>query len=271
MDDTEQKIRKSARRRSSLLPGMGLALLGYPIPAVLGLVLMVLVFGAMVAVCFYPSPPLAWLILAALIISILLWAIEYMAVGRIMIRPSGETNPFSRHFKWICALCYIGVAAASICFYLHFGSLIMQGDGMSPIVLPGELILYHKRVVETDLVPGRLITFKVSSMSSWGRPGEVVMGRILAGPGDAIGIQRARYRVNGKESVEVSDVGRYKVVVDIPRAPAEAPVPPDCFFVVQERSSKALDSRTLSWARREDILATRLWLLSRRAPGQALR
>jgi hypothetical protein len=271
MDNTELKIRKSARRRSSLLPGMGFALLGYPVPAVLGLVLVALAFAAMSAVSFYPGPLLAWMILAATLGSILLWAVEYMAVGRITIRPSGETGSFSRRFKWICILSYLGAAAASICFVLSFGSLRMQGDGMSPVVLRGEIILYHKRVVEADLVPGRLIAFKVSPMSSWGRPGEVVMGRILAGPGNAIGIRRTRYRVNGKESVEVSDVGPYKVVVDIPRAPAEAPVPPECFFVVQEQSSTALDSRTLSWARREDILATRFWLLGRRGTGKALR
>jgi hypothetical protein len=59
--------------------------------------------------------------------------------------------------------------------------------------------------------------------------------------------------------------------VDVPDAPAKIAVPPDCFFVVQEQPAKALDSRTLSWARRDKIVGTRLWLLSSRGLGQALR
>jgi len=70
--------------------------------------------------------------------------------------------------------------------------------------------------------------------------------------------------------VEVSPVGRYQVVVHVPEAPARIIVPPDCFFVVQEQPSKALDRRTISWMRREDVLGTKLWLVSLRGPGKEL-
>jgi len=270
MDESQKAIRKAARRRSSLLPGMGFALLGYPVPAAIGLACLAIFLAAFVVVSFYPGRLVMWLALAALLGGFLFWVVEYLAVGWIAIRPSGESSPVSRHFKGICALAYIGTTAAAIWFFLNFGSLVMRGDGMGPVVFPGELILYHKKVVATDLVPGRLIAFRVSAMSSWGRPGEIVIGRILAVPGDTIGIEGTCYQVNAKKSVEISAVGRYRVVLDIPEIPAQISVPSDCFFVVQKQSSNSLDSRTLSWARREDILATRLWLLSRRGLLQAL-
>ena len=97
-----------------------------------------------------------------------------------------------------------------------------------------------------------------------------MIGRVLAIPGDAIAIRGTRYQVNGKETVEVSPIGSHRVVLDIPESPARTTVPSDCFFIVQVQPSKALDSRTLSWAKRQDIVATNLWLLSRRALGQAL-
>jgi Signal peptidase, peptidase S26 len=271
MDEGQGAIRKVARWRSSVLPGSGLALLGHPRLAALGLAGMALLLATMAVVSFYPGGVTTWLALASLLGSILLWAFECIAVGRIAVRPSGESGLVSRHFVGVCVLAYSGAVAASVCLVLNFGSLVLRGDGMIPVIYPGERILYHKQVVATDLVLGRIIAFRVSAMSSWGSPGTIVIGRILAAPRDAIGIGGTRYRVNGKESGEVSAVGRYQVVLDIPEVPAQSIVPPDCFFVVQEQPARGLDSRTLSWARREDVLATKLWLLSRRGPGQALR
>ena len=270
MDETLKAIRKAARWRSSILPGMGFGLLGYPIPAAFGLACLAICVAAFAVAPFYPGRVVVWLGLASLIGALLLWVIEYVAVSRITIRPSGESSPVSRYFKWICALAYTSLIAASIWFLFNFGTFVMRGDGMNPVVRPGELILYQSRVVATDLLPGRLIGFRISAMSSWGQPGDIVIGRILAAPGDAISIQGTHYRVNGNASVEVSPVGNERVVLDIAEVPDKTSVPSDCFFVVQEQSSKAIDSRTLSWARREDILTTRLWLLARRSLGQAL-
>ena len=162
-------------------------------------------------------------------------------------------------------------ALAAVCLLVIFGTQIMRGEGMSPIINPGELVLYHKRVVATDLAPGKVVSFRTSPDSSWGRPGDVVIARILAGPGDALAIRERQYEVNGKDSgIEVSPVGQFPVVVDVPEAPENITVPPDCYFVVQEQPPKALDSRTLSWARRQDVIATRLWLVSKRGLGKPL-
>ncbi len=270
MEESQQAIRSAARMRSAHLPGAGFALLGYPVPAALGLAAMAVFVAAIAVVSFYPGAGMAWLALAILLGSTLFWVVEYLVVGQITIRPSGESSSISRHFKGVCAIAYTSLAAATFCLVLNFGTFLLGGEGMNPIVSPGERILYHKKVVAADLVPGRINAFQTSARSSWGVAGAIVIGRILAVPGDAIAIRGTRYHVNGKERVDVSPLGSHRVVLDIPETPAQTIVPPDCFFIVQEQPSKALDSRTLSWAKREDILTNQLWLLSRRALGQAL-
>jgi signal peptidase I len=271
MGDSEQAIKKAARQRSTLVSGTGFALMGYPVAAALGLAEMAILVAGVAILAFFPNAVTAWLALAFLLGSVLFFAIEYLAVGRLTVHPSGEASLISRHFKGVCAIAYSGLAAAAICFLLNYGTLALTGDGMTPIVNSGERVLYHKRIVAADLVPGRIVAFQISGKSSWGAPGAIVIGRILAAPGDAIAIQETRYRVNGKATAEVSPAGSHRVVLDIPDTPAQTIVPSDCFFIVQEQPSKALDSRTLSWAERENIVATNLWLLSRRGLCRALR
>ena len=158
---------------------------------------MVIALTSISLVSFYPGGVLTWLALASVLGAILLWVVEYPIVGRIMIRSSGKPSLISRHFLWVCAVAYGGAVAASICLLLNVGSLIVNGDGMNPVVLAGERILYHRKVVASDMVPGRIIAFKVSARSSWGSPGQVVMGRVLAVPGDAMSIRGTHYQVNG--------------------------------------------------------------------------
>ena len=186
MDVTPEATRKAARWRPSLLPAMGFALLGYPVLAALGLAFLAIFLGAVAVVSFRPEHVAAWVALASLLGGLICWVVEYLAVGRIVIQPPGESSPISRRFKRICALSYIGSTAVCIWFLLNFGSFVMRGDGMNPIILPGERILYHRQVLETDLAPGQLAAFRVSPMSSWGQPGDIVIGRILAAPGDEI-------------------------------------------------------------------------------------
>jgi signal peptidase I len=270
MDLSEKSTRKTARLRASLVPGTGFAFLGYPLPAYLSLAFGTAALAALVVACFAPSTLMLWLALILLLGVIVFWAAEYMAVGRITIHPSGESGIVSRHFIAACVLTYTVALAAAGCLLFNFGSYQIRGDGMVPVVYPGDLLLYHKQVVAADLVPGNRFTFVVPPESSWGRPGDIVLARILAGPGDKIAIAKDHYLVNGKDSgVEASPVGPLPVRVDVPESPAQITVPPDCYYCVQEQPS-AFDSRTLSWARRQDVLATKLWLISRRALLQPL-
>jgi Signal peptidase, peptidase S26 len=269
VDDHAVAIRKRARGRSSLLSGAGFALLGYPVLAGLALAWSIAALAALVVACFYPSALTVWLAVVSLLGVVIVWIAEFIALGHITIRPSGESSVLSRSFVLACVFTYAGAIVAAVCLFVNFGSQIMRGEGMSPVVNPGELLLYDKRVAATDLVPGKVLSFGVSPESSWGRPGNVVLARILAGPGDALAIRERQYEVNGKDSgIEVSPVGQFPVVVNVPEAPEKITVPPDCYFVVQEQPPKALDSRTLSWARRQDVIATKLWLVSGRGLGK---
>jgi signal peptidase I len=231
----------------------------------------VVALAALVVACFDPSALTAWLAGISLLGVLVLGAAESIAVGRIAVRPSGQSSFFFRHFVLTCILIYTAAIGAGACLLMNFGTQLMRGEGMSPVINPGELLLYHKRVVATDLVPGKVFSFGNSADSSWGRPGDVVIARILAGPGDALAIREKQYEVNGKDSgIEVSPVGHFRVVVNVPEAPEQIKVPPDCYFVVQEQPPRALDSRTLSWARRPNVIATKLWLVSSRGLGKPL-
>jgi signal peptidase I len=272
VDEREKALRKDARWRSVILPGAGFALLGYPGAAFVSFALAAVFLAATVVVSFAPSAPLAWLALASLIGAALLWTVEYVAVSQLSVRPEGATSAVSRHFGAACVLVYVALIAASACVLINFGTLLVTRDGMTPVIYPGERILYHKRVAAADLVKGALVAFRVSPESSSGLDGGVVIARILAVPGNEIAVRDGHYHVNGADTdVEVATVEGYPVVVDVAEAPAKTPVPRDCFFVVQEQPAKALDSRTLSWARRENMVGTRMWLLSNRRLGEALR
>jgi Signal peptidase, peptidase S26 len=271
MDADQRAMRKAARRRSSLLPGMGFARLGHGVAAAIGLVLNSVAFVTLMVACFYPGRGLFGLALVSVLGLIVFWAAESIAVGRMTIRPSAGSDFLSRHRMLAYAIAYGSAVAVAGCILLNFGTFITRGDGMTPVVRFGERILYHKRVAASDLVRGRIMAFGVSPTSSWGKPGDVVIGRILAVPGDAIATDGTRYQVNGVEGPEIGRIGRSRVVLDVPEAPAYLTVPPDCFFMVQEQPSASLDTRILSWARREDILTTKLWLLAPRGLGEPLR
>jgi signal peptidase I len=271
MHEVENATRRAARQRSIWLPGAGLALLGYSFLAGLSLACSVLALTAIVAMCFSPGTLTAWVVFVALDGVVLFWVAEYVALGRIPIRPSGDSNRVDMRFAWACGLFYTGVIAAAVCVFLNFASVTVHGRGMIPVVNPGECVVYHKRVVPADLVPGHVIVFQLSAESSLGQPGAIFFGRILAASGDVMQIRDGLYRVNGQEKGAVGPVGQYQVVAEVPEAPAQLIVPPDCFFVVQEQRSTAFDSRTLSWVHREDVLGTRLWLVALRGLGRVLR
>jgi signal peptidase I len=272
VDEPEKSLRRDARWRPMVLPGAGFALLGYPAAALVSFALAAVFLASTVIVSFAPSAPAAWLSLVSLIGAALLWTVEYVVVSHLPVRTEGAESVVSRHFGAACAVTYVGLIAASACVIINFGTLVVAGEGMAPVVYPGERMVYHKRAGAADLVKGALVAFRVSPDSSWARDGSVVIARILAVPGNDMAIRDGHYQVNGVDTgVEVATVGSSSVVVDVPDAPARIAVPPDCFFVVQEQPAKALDSRTLSWARRDKIVGTRLWLLSSRGLGQALR
>jgi len=159
----------------------------------------------------------------------------------------------------------------ALLFYLmgtNIGVLRLRGNGMSPTVQPGELVVYSKRPDAAKLTTGRLIAFRTSSASAWGKAGNIVLGRIMAVPTDALSIDDRQYLVNGRTGPKIATTGEFKPVLEVPPAPRNLRVPDNCYFVCQDDTMQSYDSRVLSWTRKEDIIATDLFLLGSRGFGR---
>ncbi len=145
-----------------------------------------------------------------------------------------------------------------------FGFLQMAGSGMTPTIEEGERLIYHKRVDWQSVEPGAIVVYKNADDSAWGRPGQLIVSRILAGPGDKISIRNTTYVVNGASGPPVADTSEYDVVLDIPSSPDSLTIPDGCYFIVQDSPHGGFDSRVLSWARADNIVGSRLWYFSSR-------
>jgi hypothetical protein len=94
----------------------------------------------------------------------------------------------------------------------------------------------------------------------------ILVGRVLAGPGEAVATDGSRYRVNGTAGPGMYPVsGRFVVLV--PPSPDWAIVPPGSYFVVQDNPRVGADTRQLSWVAAVDVLGTRVIRLH--SPGFA--
>jgi signal peptidase I len=145
--------------------------------------------------------------------------------------------------------------------WFSFGSLFLAGPGMSPTLEKGELVVYHKRVFDDRLVPGRVIVYKSSDRSAWGDPGLIVISRILAVPGDRLSLQGTKYMTNGQAGPVIGPTGKYTPVISIPQDPEAIQIPEDSYFIVQDSPAGGFDSRILSWVLRKDIVSTDLYYL----------
>jgi signal peptidase I len=154
---------------------------------------------------------------------------------------------------WLIAIIVLGFLLTS------FGSIKMAGSGMSPTLPQGDRALYHKRVDWQHVRPGAVIVYRNADDSPWGKPDWLMVSRILAGPGDTLSVADGRYVVNGKIGPAVGPTGAYAPVIDVPTSPAAITVPQDCYFVAQDSPAGGLDSRVLSWVRKEKLVSARLW------------
>jgi signal peptidase I len=271
MDQSEALLRKKARSRALVVPGAGFGLLGYPSLALASLLWTFLALGSIAAASFRPGPLAFWLVVGVIVVSLLVALVEIFAASRWEIRESAATAPESSTYPILIGLIAVLAVATGACVLLNFGTMVMAGQGMTPLVQSGERFVYHKRVEPSDLVPGGLVTFELSKDSSWGGPGVIVFARILGVPGDSLSKLDGYYLVNGKAGPEVSPTERGPIPLKIPEPPASIVVPADCYFVVQEQAAKSFDSQTFSWVRKGDLISTKHWLLSPRGFLQPLK
>jgi len=97
------------------------------------------------------------------------------------------------------------------------------------------------------------------------------VARILAIPGHELSVEGDHYLVNGKRTVPVSPLGKYRPTIEIPQAPKALTIPAGCYFIVQDNPQNSFDSRVLSWAKDSDLIGTRAIVLIGHAFGKEVK
>jgi signal peptidase I len=254
----DRALRTRAALRSLVCPGAGFALLGRGAMAVVTLLASLGTLGATAWLALQPNAAALWTVLGGLVLATALWVTEQLAVKRLTLRVPKPG------FLIASAVTWLAVASVLVLLFTHFGYLRMVGIGMSPTLGIGERFFYHKRVESERLRRGVVVVYKLSDRSAWGKPGMLVVSRILAVPRDQLSIRDGRYLINGEGGPAVAVTGEYMPVIQVPLAPDTVTVPDNYYFVVQDSPQDGFDSRVLSWVEAKDIVGTRLYYVSGR-------
>lgn len=210
-----------------------------------------------------------WCILAAMGLYLTFWTFEYFYVRKIGINPEKGGSFLARFFWPVFAFGCLAALTSLAILFVSVGSLRLNGSGMSPTVLAGELIAYRKASSPSELKAGQLILFQTSG-TGWGPQTYTFLARVLAVPGDRISTNGTHYFVNGRESKPVGTLGTAKQTIRVPAQPDGLVVPADCFFVVQD-DPKAFDSQTINWAKRNLVIGTRILLFGQRGIAKEIK
>jgi signal peptidase I len=262
-DLDERALRKKAVWRSLICPGAGFALFGR---RRLAAATFVSSFTVVLAIAWLVTDP-SYTALGALVgsfaIALVLGVAEQVAVKR-MSPPAAPPRFLTAGFVLAAAAAWLAAAVVLVLFFTRYGSLQLAGGGMSPTLVKGERLLYEKRVDPERLRRGAVIIYRLSGGSAWGRPGWLMVSRILAVPGDRLSIREGRYLVNGGAGPAVGVTDPHQPVIDVPPAPESVTVPEGRYFIVQDSPQEGFDSRVLSWVEGDDVVATKLYYLSGR-------
>ena len=249
--------RRAARRRMWICPGGGFAYLGRPTASLLTYLASLGVPLSATVAAWRPTAPLIGATLALFAAALFMFALE--ATATYTSWTAAET-PAAAYRPWRRLLLLTGaVALFGGVVLTSYGVLQIRGDGMLPTFHDEERLLYRKWLPFEDLRVGQLILFRLDEDNKPMEPGTYMLGRILALPGDEISIRGDTYYVNGKASKSVAPSEPYSLAVNVLRQPRKSIVPGDCYFVVQDSIDEGLDSRVLSWARRDRIVSTRIF------------
>ena len=254
----EKELRGRARRRASICPGAGWALLGYSKRGATVLIIVAVCLASLAWLVLALSSASIWAAAIATLVAAAVWTIELLDTGWCVVRPSADSL-LVRRFAMTTIVVWFAGLAIPLLVALRFGSIEIADDRMAPAIEPGERLIYHRHVAEGDLREGTVILYRLPPHAKGGTPGELVIARILAAPGDELTIQGGHYLVNGQ-------VSRYRPIVANPKAPLSVPaypkklrVPELRYFVVQDSRDTGIDSQQLDWARRVDLVSTRLF------------
>jgi signal peptidase I len=259
-------LRKKAVFRSYFCTGSGFAFLGRRRLAEVSYACYFLLFAAALWLSYEPAAASAWTAVAVLGLFLSLTIIEQIVVRRAALREPGP-DFLTKRFAVATTLAGVAVVAAIVVCLVSFRSSIMAGSGMAPTLPQGSRMFYHTRVDPQRLRRGAPVVYALSPGSAWGQPGMIMVGRILAEPGDRLSVRGGRYVVNGEVSRAVGGTAKLTAVIDVPPEPGAITVPEGEYFCVQD-DPKAFDSRVLSWIREGDVVGTRLFHLNASQPFQ---
>ncbi|MBA4019239.1 MAG: signal peptidase I [Pirellula sp.] len=256
-------FRKLARRRAWICPGAGFALIGWKwlgrISYFSGLAALL---GA-AATAIYPSAALFQATLAAVVVATLLWIVEIIAT--LNAWPPGDSAVAgSRRYVTGAVVLMLAAAAFGAAMFFSFRLIEIQGQGMAPVVWNGDRLLYHRRVDPAQLQRGAVVLFELPPENNFTEAGTLMLGRIMAVPGDKISLANFRYRVNDSLENPTPPETELPIALNVPRAPQTITVPPDCYFITQDDRETGLDSQVVGWAKLDRIVSTSLFQVQRR-------
>jgi len=263
--------RKAARRRALICPGAGWSYLGRPGFARLtfGVTLAMLLVASWAA--WRPAAAAAWTALALLAAALVLIVVELFQTYVAWPTPRAmAAAPPTRGRSYVAGAVVLTAAAVLLGTLIatSYRPLVIQGDAMVPTVSNGDQLYFRMGVDRTELKPGKLILFTCSPKSIMTTPGDHMLGRIIAMPGDAIELREGIYYVNDVSVRRAGSRGPDQPALNIPEATRSrgidkphvpARVPPDCYFVVQDSIEGGRDSRVLSWVELENIKSTEIY------------
>lgn len=263
-----QSVRAKAFSRALICGGTGFATIGC---SRLAIIAFMAHFCALLALGWFvlaPGPRTVWTAISAVVAATMLWIAEFVFVRRV--KPRCPTKTLLTRFWWLPALVlWSGVAVVLFSFFTGYRPLTVASNGMAPTCYAGERLFAARRVKSERLRAGTVIAFQNPRQSAWGKPGWIVVARILAVPGEEVCIQSGSYLVNGVARAPAGTSGPRPTALEIPAAPSTVSVPKGCYFVVQDKP-EAFDSRTFWWVRRTDVISTDLYLLSGRGLAEKL-
>ncbi len=131
---------------------------------------------------------------------------------------------------------------------------------MSPLIMQGDKLIYRRKGERTKYAVGQVVMFRCTRTTSSLKPARLLLGRIMAVPGDKIIAASwsttstawstaswrptSRIRLHSKSRGSQRDGGARRLLLRDSGCP-----------------DGGLDSRVISWARADDSLVTKLYLI----------
>jgi signal peptidase I len=256
------ELRRQARRRAWICPGAGFASLGRPFAAAITYVSGAAALVAAIVTAVAPSQDALLTTLALLSIGLVTWFAEIAAT--YLAWPSGKLVAARYGVK--TALLVVLVAVFAVVVGVDYRVLEVGGAGMAPTLKQGERVLYRRGAKTSQLTRGAPVLFRLHADNKFTEAGTLVLGRILAGPDDLLQIRDQMYYVNGQAEHPVAPSDPYPKALVVAGEPGQLLIPKGSYFIVQDSLEAGLDSRVLSYARREDVLSAEFYRLSEFPP-----